>query len=349
MSQKQTSFQTTQTLFDYYQDQPVTKFSLTNQNGVRLSVLDFGALVYEITLPNGQNLILNYPHTKDYLANPFYLGMAIGRTAGRIKNGILHLANRTVQLPTNEGTTTLHGGPHGFNSQFWHGQIQTNDAEPKIILQRHQLSQIDGFPGNLQVTITYSLTNTNRININFQAHSDQLSVFNPTMHLYFNLGTTNSILDHTLQINSTQILQLDSQKIPTGQLMPTAQTPFDFQTPHLLNTAIEQLQTTTEKGFDDLFIVQPDADQKIAELTAPNNQCQIQLFSQRNGLVVFSANSFTKEHMNLTRTNGVGMPYLGLALEPETLPNGENEPVEDSILIKPNETKNYQIGYQLIF
>ncbi|UQS83665.1 aldose epimerase family protein [Bombilactobacillus thymidiniphilus] len=337
------------TFFDEYQGQTINKFSLTNQNNVTLSILNLGATLYEIILPDGSNLILNYAKATDYFANPFYVGMTIGRTAGRIAHGKFTIAGHQFQVPTNEKTTTLHGGPNGFNTQIFDGCINTNvEGNPEILLKHTQKSVLDGFPGNLDLQIHYTLTTDNYINIQFQAISDATTLFNPTVHTYFNLGNMSTIKKQQLQVNSTQYLELDDNKIPTGQLLDVADTPFDFRQLRPIYDSLQKLQSTPEQGLDDLFQIQPKK-QPIATLSDPDTKHGVRIFSQRNGLVVFTANSFTKNNMTFKRTDGVGWPYLGIALEPQTLLNFDKDNIFEDIILPANTPTTKQISYQLLF
>lgn len=324
---------------------------MTNQHGVTLSILSLGSTIYEISVPTKtgkRNLVLNYAHSRDYLDNPFYVCMAIGRTAGRIANGRLMLDGQTIQLPTNEGSTTLHGGAQGFNTQIWQGEI-VHATNEDVIKMYHEQASSDGFPGQMLVCVTYSLTKDDVVEIKFSANSNEKTVFNPTQHTYFNLGKTETIKQHWLKINSNQVLELDKQKIPTTKKLPVAQTSFDFQGSTKLGTAIAAMSDTNEKGLDDLFVVQPDESGIIAELADPETNISVAIESKRNGLVAFTANSFTEEHMNLIRTKGVGRPYAGIALEPETLTGLEKENDFSEIELQPNRPKSYTIKYHLHF
>ncbi|KRL53683.1 aldose epimerase family protein [Furfurilactobacillus rossiae] len=340
--------------FDNCRGQRVQKLSLTNSHGVTLSVLTLGATLYEINVPDAEgqphNLVLNYPHSEDYLANPFYVCMAIGRTAGRISKGQFSINGRPVTVPTNEGHNTLHGGPHGFNTVIWDGQFDYSGKTPTIAMHHKFTSQDDGFPGDSDVTIHYALTDDNRVKISFTGQSDQFTPFNPTVHTYFNLGDQNSIEAHVLQINSTQRLVLNSEKLPTGEFEELTNTPYDFERPTPLKAAINGLQSIPERGLDDVYKVEPTRnEQVIATLTDPKTHRSVTLHSARNGLVVFTANSFTHDNMNFKRTGGYGSPYLGVALEAQALPDSMNHPQFGAVMLTPGKPQTHEITYQLSF
>lgn len=348
------SIKASSTFFDRFNNQDILKFSLTNQNGVTVSAISLGATLYELSIPTSTgrtNLVLNYPNSDDYLANPFYVSMGIGRTGGRIKDGQLKLNDKTYQLQTNEGTTTLHGGPNGFNTQVWDGEIVEENGESTIQFHHLQQSSEDGFPGDLDVTIIYRLTDDNTLKLTFEATAlNQDTVFNPTYHTYFNLGDNDTILKHDLQVNADQHLEFDEKKLPTGNFLEVDNTPFDFRKMTSLGKAIQEMQNTSEKGFDDIFKIKDSAiNNTIAILSDPETNRSVSINSDRNGLVVFTANSFTKEDMNFSRTHGIGIPYEGVALEAQNLPDATRFDNFGDTVINKGETKTHEIDYRVEF
>lgn len=347
----QTSIKGSVSSFDTYKDQEVYKLTLTNGNGVSISALSYGAILHEILVPDhngGQaNLVLNYAHTADYYENPFYVCMAIGRTGGRIGDGELPLGGKTYTLPANEGPTTLHGGPEGFSSHAWEGRIDTTSGVPVIVFHRNQLSSEDGFPGDMDVEVRYALTEDDQVVISFTAESNALTVFNPTQHTYFNLGNDETIKDHTLKINTTRHMEFDDIKVPTGKLLANEGTPFDFAKGPRLGDAIDGMMDTDEKGFDDIVEVEPDDNKLIATLADPKSGRSVDIHSDRNGLVVFTANSFTKENMKFIRSNGVGTPYEGVALEAQTLSDATKHPGFGDVTLPANEKETKEITFAL--
>lgn len=339
--------------FDKYQGQQIKKYTLTNRHGVRVSVISLGSTLYELSVPtadgHSRNLVLNYQHSADYLANPFYVCMAIGRVAGRIADGRLVIDGKTTQLPQNEGKTTLHGGPYGLNTCIWNGQIAEINGQDVIVMSHHQKSSDDGFPGNMDLRIIYSLDADDVVAIKFITKADVNSVFNPTQHTYFNLGNTNTINNHLLKLNAARVLKLDDEKIPTDYQINVAGTPFDFRSPKFLGDGIAEMQNTREKGFDDVFAVQPDGHHMIAELSDPASHTTVRIESERDGMIMFTANSFTKDNMNFVRTNGVGNPYLGVALEPMFLAKPRSQHDFSEMEVDQDKKTAYTIKYHLSY
>ncbi|GKQ42377.1 maltose epimerase [Companilactobacillus sp. RD055328] len=336
----------TKTKFDNFQNKEVIKTTLTNDNNISVSFLNMGAIWHEFLVPNNndrKNLLLNFPNIKDYYLNPFYLNMAIGRTGGRIKNGTMPLNGQDIVLPTNEEGNNLHGGPNGFNTFFWNQYTKESKDSLSITYYRTITEKEDGYPGDIDIEITYILSNNNDVTICYKGTSNKDTFFNPTCHAYFNLGNSDTILNHNLQINSDYYLEVDSKKIPTGNLTAVTNTPFDFRNSINLDYAIKEMSDTTEKGFDDIFKINKDEKKPIAILKDNDSNSKIKIFSSRNGLVVFSANSFTS---NMQLIKGNGKPYMGIALEPQTLSDTHNHKGFGNVALAKGESQKYSIKYK---
>lgn len=336
--------------WDTYQDEAVTEYTIENDNGVKLAILSWGATLHKLMVPTDKgdkNLVLSYHKMADYLDNPFYVCMGIGRTGGRITRGTFDLGGETVHVDANEGQNTLHGGPHGFNTVNWVGDLDTTDPEKARIILTHTFkSTDDSFPGDLTAKMIYSLDNHDRVTLTFEATSTALTLFNPTLHVYFNVGDDQLIAGQTLQINSQEHLDLDGEKLPTGKMVANAGTPYDFADGQNLGKAIRGLQDIPEKGFDDVYHVVPGADDTIAKLSDPQSNRAVTIKSKRNGLVVFTANSFTSD---MKLTVGAGQPYMGIALEAQGLPDSQNFPAFGDVKLAPGETAHDEIIYDITY
>jgi aldose 1-epimerase len=335
--------------FDTFQKNKIKKISLINDHGIQISLLDQGAIWYEFLVPNTfnntqENLILNFKHTADYYKNPFYLGMLIGRTGGRISNGIFKQNEQLIQLPQNEGTNTLHGGKSGFHSYKWDFVTKKTEHYCSVTFYRFIQDLSDGFPGDLKVCVTYTLDNKNCVTIDYSGQTfNGSSLFNPTNHSYFKLDQTDTILHHQLKLNSEHMLDVDSEKLPTGKLNTTKDTPYDFTNFKLLDQSISALQDTPEKGIDDIYVVNDGPNVPIATLKSSKSHHQLSIYSDRDGLVVFTANSFTKD---MPLISGDGHPYQGIALETQYLPDSMNHSNFKSVLIPPHEQVEYRTIYK---
>jgi aldose 1-epimerase len=331
--------------FDTYNNHKVKKIRLTNDHSVSVGILNMGAILHEFSVPTAtgsKNLILNFGSTAEYFDNPYYVGMAIGRTAGRIKNGKMPLGDTIVTLPPSEGNNTHQGGPHGFYTHMWDFETETTNDYVATTLSHTISATDDGFPGDIDVKITYRLTNNNEFSITYSGKATADTFFNPTCHAYFNLSDSSTILNHQLMVNSDTYLEVDQEKIPTGNFLPVADTAFDFTSPKLLQSAINDLSNTDEKGLDDIFKLNTDQ-QPIAKLQDLDSGDCIEINSSRNGLVVYTANNVGA---GLKFERGAGVPYIGVALEAQTLPDTHNHPDFGDITLKANTEKEYQITYK---
>ncbi|WP_137602102.1 aldose epimerase family protein [Paucilactobacillus nenjiangensis] len=323
---------------------PVDKYTLTNDNGVSISVLTFAALWQAFKVPTAKgdvNLLLSSDNIENYTNNPFFAGRIVGRIGGRLKDGQFEIDGTTYQVEQNEGKNSLHSGTNGFANQIWNAETNQTADTVSITLSFTFTPAIDKFPGNLDAKVTYTLHNDNSVTIDFNGTTDGNTLFNPTSHAYWNLSDGGAdILNHTFQANSGSHLEFDNEKIPTGNLLVNAGTPFDFSKPTLFKDAIEGMSNTDEKGFDDILVVNPDSDEEIATLTDKDSGRSIKLYSDRNGLVIFTANSFNSD---ATYENGVGHPYQAVALEMQTLSDTPHHANFGDVTLRANETKNYQI------
>lgn len=233
--------ETKQEVFDTYKGQEIQKFTVTNDHDVSISAITLGATWKAFNIPgkDGQpeNVMLSMPSSEEYMKNQYFC-QAIGRTAGRITNGTFSIKGKEYHVDANEGTTTLHGGPHGFNTQIWDGSFDGD----KIVFTKHIDSSEDSFPGNIDVKITYSLNDDNEVTITYTAKSDADTLFNPTQHAYFNLSDSQNVYGQSLQINADKYLELNKDKTPTGKMVPVDDTAYDFRDPQNIKLGIDDMK-----------------------------------------------------------------------------------------------------------
>lgn len=324
--------------------QPVMRYTLENDQQMRLSVLNYGGIVQEFSVLDGQdriNLVLSSADMTGF-DNGYNINRAIGRTAGRIGNASWTQDGRTVTVPANEGSNNLHGGPDGLANQFFTVQLE-ND---QIILTKTLHQAEDGFPGDLAVTIVYTLSEDNTVSITFKGQQDGTNgVFNPTQHLYFNLGSRDDIKEHQLWLNSQKRLAVGPDKVPTGELSTNAGSPYAVQPPVKLADLLTQLQAvSTEQGLDDAYLVSAMADEPVATLRDLPSGRQVDIYSQRNAIVAFTASQLTDQEVVGTN-HGDGHPYIALALEAQNLPDSEHQPDFGDVTIQAGESQSYTIRY----
>jgi aldose 1-epimerase len=236
-------------------------YTLTNQNGMQVDIANFGGAVVALRTPDRAgriaDIVLGYDDVQGYANNSFFLGAIIGRYANRIANGRFKLLGVEYRLTQNNGINHLHGGPHGFYAVIW--QARGLHRANGVALQLSYLSKDgeEGYPGNLRVTVTYVLTDTNELRIEYSATTDKETIVNLTNHSYFNLGGVGvgDVLRHEIRINADRFTPVDETSIPTGELKPVKGTPFDFTRAQAIGSRIndQDRQLLIGKGYDHNF------------------------------------------------------------------------------------------------
>ncbi|WP_283680447.1 aldose epimerase family protein [Lentilactobacillus sp. Marseille-Q4993] len=324
---------------------PITKYTLTNDNGVSISAITLGATITGINIPTKdggtKNIVLSFDNVQSYIDNHFFLCQAIGRTAGRISKGTFEINGKSYQVDPNENETTLHGGPHGFSTLVWDGEFHENS----IIFTKHIASDIDSFPGNLTVQIEFSLSEDDKVLLKYTATSDADTLFNPTQHLYLNLSDENNALSQTISVTSNEHLELSSEKTPTGNFLPVENTPYDLRQPKQIGQAIEELKAQEGHSFDEIFHIDNHlSEEPIAILADNKSGRKMSLFSTRNGLVVFTPGGWDS---SVQFADGAGEPFKGIALEAQTLPDSPNHQGFGDVSLLKGETRTETIGIKL--
>ena len=305
----------------------------TLHNGfLTMQVTNYGGRVVALWMPdrrgNYEDIVLGYDHIDKYLNNEGerYLGAVVGRCANRISNGAFTLNDMVYELPKNDGENTLHGGLIGADKMVW-DVVSVNDS----VLTMHALfaDGQDGFPGNLDVTMTYTLTHDNQFQIKYKATTDQTTLCNFSHHSFFNLkGEGNgTILDHELQINSRYMTTINDQLVTDGKFCGVKNTPFDFRVKHLIGERIDKddEQLVFAKGYDHNWIIDksdPKAYAQCATLTEPVSGRQMEVWSNQVGLQFYSGNFFDGKGIGKC---GKPLGYReGLALETQYFPDAIN-------------------------
>ena len=337
--------ETKQEVFDTYKGQEIQKFTVTNDHDVSISAITLGATWKAFNIPgkDGQpeNVMLSMPSSEEYMKNQYFC-QAIGRTAGRITNGTFSIKGKKYHVDANEGTTTLHGGPHGFNTQIWDGSFDGD----KIVFTKHIDSSEDSFPGNIDVKITYSLSDDNEVTITYTAKSDADTLFNPTQHAYFNLSNSQNVYGQSLQINADKYLELNKDKTPTGKMVPVDDTAYDFRDPQNIKLGIDDMKAEVGHTYDEVYVINDhkEAD-PIATLTDPESGRSVAIKSNRDALVVFTPDDLDGFKFD----RGAGVPHMGIALEAQSLPDTPNHEDFGSVLLPKGEEKTYSISYKATF
>jgi len=301
----------------------IRSFTLQAENGLAVELLDYGATLRSIRVPTAHGVVetlLNYPDVQDYLRDPFFLGSTVGRYAGRIADGKFELNGELCLLDRNdrEFGHCLHGGAGGFHSRFW-----AVDEDPRSNAVAFRLESPDGdqgFPGNLTVTVRYSLVNDLCLQIDYFAEADADTVINLTNHAYFNLnGEHSSVGNHQVWINSELYLPMGGDMLPTGDVANVKGSVFDFRSkaelgPRLASSA-PQL-ALVGGGFDHFFMLNKAMKYPAiaASLASPETGIRLKFYSSRPGVQFYTGNHLTDPFPR----------HSGLCLEFQNAPNAPN-------------------------
>src|SRR5713226_7656479 len=241
---------------------PITLYTLTNSHGLEVRTMNYGAIITSIRVPDrkGQldDIVLGHETLEGYTPNPPYLGAVVGRYSNRKANGTFTLDGKTYTLPKNDGPNTLHGGvKRTFDKVVWDDEALK--GKNGVAFSYLSKDGEEGFPGNLKLKVTYTLTDSNELVINYEATTDKATPINVSQHSYFNLAGegTGDILGHELMLNADRFTPVDKNLIPTGELRPVKGTPLDFTTPTRIGARLDENyeQLVLGKGYDHNFVI----------------------------------------------------------------------------------------------
>ncbi|MEA4937567.1 MAG: aldose epimerase family protein [Paludibacter sp.] len=337
----------------------VQLYTLRNKNGMVTQISNFGGKVLNLWTPdrNGKfdDVVTGFASFEAFKkARGSYFGALIGRYGNRIANGKFTLDGVEYQLPLNNGKNSLHGGPKGFNNVVWVARpFKTKEKEDALELKYVSVDGEMGYPGNLSVTVIYTLTNKNALKIEYSATTDKKTVVNLTNHTFFNLhgffsGEAKSINSHVLQINAGRYNPTDETLIPTGELAPVAGTPMDFTKPTPIGERVDQdfPDLKHAKGYDHNWIL----DKKAGELTEaavvyePSNGRLMRVMTTEPGMQFYGGNFFKGKE-----TGKYGEIYnfrTAFAMETQHFPDSPNQPSFPSTVLMPGETYHHVCIYQ---
>lgn len=314
---------------------------LQAENGLSIDLLNYGASLQSIRVPTADGpveVLLTYPDVDDYPNDPFYLGSTVGRYAGRIESGHFELNGKRYQLDCNDKDHghCLHGGSGGFNTHYW---AVDEDPNSNAVLYRTESADGDqGFPGNMKVTVRYTLVSRMCLQIDYFAEADSETVINLTNHAYFNLnGDGSSIANHEVWINSEMYLPMGPDMLPTGDISNVKDTVFDFRTKvalaDRLGSSAPQLELAG--GFDHFFMLNKAMKYPAiaASVASPKTGIRLKLYSSRPGVQFYTGNSLA----------GPFARHSGLCLEFQNAPNAPNVNGFPSSLLKPGHLWHRQL------
>ena len=322
----------------------VQLFTLTNANGVKATITNFGGTLTSLLVPdkNGKmgDVILGFDNVSGYQSHEFlksgpYFGALIGRYGNRIRGGKFTLDGKKYTLATNNGANTLHGGKVGFDKVVWQAEPGSSAEGQNLKLTYVSKDGEEGYPGTLNVAVVYTLTADNALKIDYTATTDKATVVNLTNHAYFNLnhGAGKDILGHEVTLPADRYNVVDTGLIPTGELRPVKGTPFDFTAPHAIGERIAQVPG----GYDHNWVLStPTGQHAAATVYEPTTGRTLEVTTDQPGIQFYTGN-----FLDGTLKGKGGTVYgknAGFCLETQHFPDSPNQPNFPSTVLKPGET-----------
>lgn len=326
----------------------VEQYHLENANGVKLNVITYGARITNLEVPNKngdfENVVLNFNNLEDYSRdNPFF-GAVIGRYGNRIAKGEFSLNGSQFTLATNDGVNHLHGGTIGFDRVLWTAEPIEGLDDSSLKLTYLSPDGEEGYPGNLNVTVVYTLTKDNSLKVSYEAVSDKTTVVNLTQHAYFNLtgDFDKDILGHEIVIHADAFLPVDATLIPTGEIRAVEGTPFDFRTPKTIRKEItaKNEQLSLGLGYDHCWVLNGDMDTiRIAASAYDKDSGRfMEVFTDEPGIQLYTGN-FLDDTLPMPNGGTYGH-RTGFCLETQHYPDSPNQKEFPSVVLNPGEKYN---------
>ena len=333
---------------------PVDLYTLAAAQDMTVQITNYGATVVSVTVPdrngNPGDVTLGYDSPQEYFNGPCYFGCIAGRYANRIANGRFSLGDTVYVLAQNDGANHLHGGTRGFDKAVWQAREFENEEGPGLELTYLSRDGEEGYPGNLSVTIVYTVTNKSELRIDFGATADKPTIVNLTHHSYFNLGGAGcgNILDHELMINADRFCPVDTALIPTGELRPVKGTPMDFTRPVTIGARIDQddEQLQIAKGYDHNWILNKDADGAClaARALERNSGRTLDVYTTHPGIQFYSGNFM--ENRIVGKAGQIYGHRGGFCLETQHFPDSPNWPNFPSTVLDPDSKYEHTTIYK---
>ena len=323
----------------------VDQFTMANSNGLVMDVITYGCIITSIRFPDREgvsgDIVLGFDSLNEYLENDPYFGAIIGRFGNRIAKGKFAIDGKEFDLAVNNLGNHLHGGLTGFDKVVWEAEPLMTDESVGVKLTYSSPHLDEGYPGNLAVTVIYTLDDEDQITFEYAAITDAPTVVNLTNHSYYNLSAgASDIMDHQLVINGMRILEIDSTLIPVGMMAVTG-TPFDFTVPKKVGRDLtyEHEQLVFGNGYDHCWVIDTsgDAINLAASLYDPGSGRFMEIYTTEPGIQFYSGNW-------LAGVNGKGgkvySNQFGLCLETQHFPDSPNQPQFPSVILRPGEEYN---------
>ena len=321
----------------------VSLFTLTNEKGTRVRVAEYGALLVSIETADRDgelgNITLSYPSLEDALKGGVF-GSVIGRFANRISGGGFTIDGVRYDLETVNPKTKvhIHGGKNGFHRQVWKTESTSEAGTAKVTFHLKSPDGEEGYPGNVEVWTSYELTADNTLRISYKGKADKKTPLNLTNHAYFNLAGSGDITEHTIAMQTLERLEIDDRNIPTGEILPVFETPFDLRKPTRLGDRLPKIELG---GFDHCFVIPQTGIEQgptlFATLRDPSSGRVMHVATTKPGVQIYTANHFK------------GNPFPkwgGICFETQFYPDSPNQGRFPSSILRPNQTYEHTTEFR---
>ncbi|NJX15702.1 galactose-1-epimerase [Tamlana crocina] len=332
----------------------VEQYVLKNANGVEMAVITYGGRITSLKVPNKngefENVVLSFDKLDGYLGDNPYFGALIGRFGNRIAKGKFSLNGEEYSLATNNGPNHLHGGLKGFDRVVWSAEPIENGESPALKLTYLSAEGEEGYPGNLNVTVVYTLTNDNTLEVDYSATTDKATVINLTQHAYFNLtgDFSKDILNHEVAINADAFLPVDGTLIPTGEIRKVAGTPFDFTSAKTVGKEInaENKQLELGNGYDHCWVLNGEnGNLRLAASAFDKESGRVmEVFSTEPGMQFYTGNFL--DGTLAAPSGGTYAKRSGFCFETQHFPDSPNQKDFPSVVLNPGETYTSKTSFK---
>ena len=331
----------------------VQLYTLVNSNGVKAEIMTYGGILVSLDVPdkNGKlgDVVLGYDNLAGYIKETPYFGALVGRYGNRIDKGKFTLEGKEYTLAVNDGENHLHGGLKGFDKVVWKGEAVEGDDGVGVKLTYLSKDGEEGYPGNLNCTVVYTLTNDDEFKIKYSATTDKATVLNLTHHSYFNLtGCKRDILDHEMMLNADKLTPVDEGLIPTGELQPVKGTVMDFTKATAIGARIDSSyeQIKFGGGYDHNWVLNKSSDGMTlaARVYEPTTGRVMEVFTTEPAIQFYSGN-----FLDGTIKGKGGKVYkhrYGFCLETQHFPDSPNKPEFPSVVLKPGQNYSHKTIYK---
>ncbi len=299
----------------------VYAYTLTNSSGMTVEILSYGGIIRKLVYKD-TDVVLGRDSLEEYLDNQGYFGAVIGRNANRIENSKFEMNGKTYKLFANDGRNNLHGGKEGFDKKIWNAEI-IDAEEPSLVLNIVSPDGEEGFPGNVTVQVTYTLTNDNSLKIHYLGESDADTVLNLTNHTYFNLNGHGSgeIDSHSLWLCSDFYTPNTDECIPNGEVLSVKNTPFDFSIQDSFGTRLRSGHEQIKKfgGFDHNFVLKDKGYRKVGRFYGNKTDIAMEIYTDQPGMQIYSGNCI--QEGRICKDGAIYGKHHGICFETQSFPN----------------------------